>query len=171
MKKTYTALLLTFVTVFSPISAYAATTETTAKTTISHPIRRSIAARKLHPKSRNRRTDSAPRLIRTRHQSLLHSGNANRHHRRKKHMGSRRSHYGRLRRYGLCLHGYRSGCHDHLRQRYGDHGLRPLETADGLLSRHDRRRHRCGGTPAYNHPARHGADQHGLRTAGRDTAR
>lgn len=26
-------------------------------------------------------------------------------------------------------------------------------------------------TPAYNHPARHGADQHGLRTAGRDTAR
>ena len=35
MKKTYTALLLTFVTVFSPISAYAATTETTAKTTIS----------------------------------------------------------------------------------------------------------------------------------------
>ena len=35
MKKTYTALLLAFVTVFSPISAYAATTETTAKTTIS----------------------------------------------------------------------------------------------------------------------------------------
>lgn len=35
MKKTYTALLLAFVTVFSPISAYAATTETTAKTAIS----------------------------------------------------------------------------------------------------------------------------------------
>ena len=35
MKKTYTALLLAFVTVFSPISAYEATTETTAKTTIS----------------------------------------------------------------------------------------------------------------------------------------
>ena len=35
MKKTYTAFLLAFVTVFSPISAYAATTETTAKTTIS----------------------------------------------------------------------------------------------------------------------------------------
>lgn len=35
MKKTYTAFLLAFVTVFSPISAYAATTETTAKTAIS----------------------------------------------------------------------------------------------------------------------------------------
>ena len=35
MKKTYTALLLAFVTVFSPISAYAATTETTETTTIS----------------------------------------------------------------------------------------------------------------------------------------
>lgn len=33
MKKTYTALLLAFVTVFSPISAYAAQTETTAETT------------------------------------------------------------------------------------------------------------------------------------------
>ncbi len=35
MKKTYTALLLAFVTVFSPISAYAAQTETTAETTVS----------------------------------------------------------------------------------------------------------------------------------------
>ena len=33
MKKTYTALLLAFVTVFSPISAYAAQTGTTAETT------------------------------------------------------------------------------------------------------------------------------------------
>ncbi len=33
MKKTYTALLLAFVTVFSPISSYAAQTETTAETT------------------------------------------------------------------------------------------------------------------------------------------
>ncbi len=35
MKKTYTALLLALVTVFSPISAYAAQTETTAETTVS----------------------------------------------------------------------------------------------------------------------------------------
>ena len=35
MKKIYTALLLAFVTVFSPISAYAATTETTETTTLS----------------------------------------------------------------------------------------------------------------------------------------
>lgn len=37
MKKTYTALLLAFVTVFSPISAYAAQTKTTSETTAISP--------------------------------------------------------------------------------------------------------------------------------------